>query len=343
MTNTHYLLSGSFAYDTILKHDGYLETSILPESVARLNVSFGIDNVEDEYGGTGGNIAYNASLLDQTPLLVGSLGSKDSKDYLKKLASYGLSGDSLTIVEGVSCPHAWILTDKNNNQITSFSSGSMKYTPKLPTLTPDIWHLAPENPLTMAKLIVEAKSRNQPSHALYDAAITKKEFFFDPGQMLPYFLEGMTNSVLPLDDILKNVKALFLNEYEAELLTKHYKTDLPSLVNKYDFFVVNTLGKDGVIIYTKDDKKHIGVAKTNKIVDPTGCGDAFRAGFLYGYTKNMPLEYCAQVGSTMGSFAIEYSGGQNHKPTGEDINNRLYESFGVTLNEALKAKNPLRI
>lgn len=341
MKDTHYLLSGSFAYDTILKHEGYLETSILPESIAKLNVSFGIDNVQDEYGGTGGNIAYNASLLQQNPLLVGSLGSKDSHEYLNKLSSYGLDGNSLTIIEGVSCPHAWILTDKNSNQITSFSSGSMKYSPKIPDNTPEIWHLAPENPLTIAKLIVEASIQTQ--HNVDGPVPIVKKVFFDPGQMLPYFLEGMTNSILPLNKILENSSALFLNEYEAQLLTNHYKTDLTALVSKYDLLIVNTLGKDGVNIYTKNGVEHVGVAKTNAIVDPTGCGDAFRAGFLYGYIKNMSLKYCAQVGATMGSFAIEKHGGQNHQPTIEDINNRLFDSFGVTLNQALKAKNPLRI
>lgn len=325
----HYLLSGSFAYDTILLHEGHLEAAILPESISRLNVCFGIDHVENEFGGTAGNIGYNASLLKQQPLLVGSLGEKDSSEYIEKLDKSGLDSSTLTLVEKQYCAHAWILTDKNNNQITSFSSGAMKYRPTLPSETPEIWHLAPENPLTMAKLIVEGKKQN-------------KQIFFDPGQMLPTFLEGITNSVLPLDDILKSINAIFVNEYEAELLSSYFKKPLEQLVQENDLFIIRTLGKDGVDIITKNNIEHVGVAKTTNIVDPTGCGDAFRAGFLYGYTQNAPLTYCAQVGATMGSFAIEHSGGQNHTVTFEEINMRLNDSFGVTLLSEHKAKNPLK-
>lgn len=325
----HYLLSGSFAYDTILLHEGHLEAAILPESISRLNVSFGIDHVENEFGGTAGNIGYNASLLKQNPLLVGSLGQRDSAEYLIQLNKQGLDTSTLTFVEKQYCAHAWILTDKNNNQITSFSSGAMKYTPVVPEETPEIWHLAPENPLTMAALVLEGKKQN-------------KQVFFDPGQMLPRFLEGNTNSVLSLEDILKSVSAVFVNEYEAELLSSYFKQPLDKLVQENDLFIIRTLGKDGVDIITKNGIQHVDVAKTSKIVDPTGCGDAFRAGFLYGYTQNAPLTYCAQVGATMGSFAIENSGGQNHVIAIEEINTRLHESFGVTLLSAPKAKNPLK-
>jgi adenosine kinase len=203
-----YLLSGSFAYDTILLHEGELQHSILPESLSRLNVSFGIDDVQNQFGGTGGNIGYNAALLGQRPLLIGTLGSKDSDSYLRHLSKSGSDGSSLTIIENALCAHAWILTDKKNNQITSFSGGSMKHMPSVPEDTPEIWHLSPENPMTMAALAVEAIKNN-------------KKYFFDPGQVLPYFLQGASKSILSLEEIIKNATGLFVNEYENELLCNY--------------------------------------------------------------------------------------------------------------------------
>lgn len=323
-----YLLSGSFAYDTILLHEGELQHRILPESLSKLNVAFGIDHVENEFGGTGGNIGYNSALLGDQPLLIGTLGKRDCEDYLNHLSKSGLDSTSLTLIEGQYCAHAWLLTDKKNNQITSFSGGSMKHMPVVPQTTPDIWHLSPENPITMAKLALQAQNSG-------------KEYFFDPGQVLPYFLQGAAEKVNPLTNIVKNSKGLFVNEYEAELLVKHIGMPLEELAVINSVFIVRTLGGAGLDLITGEGLTHVPVAKTDRITDPTGCGDAFRAGFLYAYTRNMPLEYCAQLGATMGAFAIETSGGQNHNPTKEQINQRLFESFGVILQQ--KAKSSLRV
>lgn len=324
---TKYLLSGSFAYDTILLHEGELQQVILPESISRLNVSFGIDRVENEFGGTGGNIAYNASLLGQSPVIVGSLGGKDCETYLEKLASHKLESHTMTIIENEYCAHAWILTDKNNNQITSFNVGSMKHFPKLPLAYPEIWHLAPENPLTMAKLAMEGQKHN-------------KKVFFDPGQMLPYFLNGASEKINSLENILIYATGLFVNEYEAELLSKHLKIDLQDLVKENNHFIIRTLGKNGVDLITAKGIEHIGVAHTDQVTDPTGCGDAFRAGFLYGYTHNLSLVDCVKIGSTMGSFAVEKSGGQNHNPSMKEIVDRLESSFNMKL--SVQSKNSFK-
>ena len=319
----NYLLSGSFAYDTILLFHGKLETHILPESISRLNVSFLIDSTKDEFGGTGGNIAYNASLLGDKPMLLGVLGENDSTAYIKHLKSQNANIDNLTILEDQKCPHAWILTDSNNNQITSFSIGAMKYKSKIPDITPDIWHLAPENPLTSALLAKTATEQN-------------KKFFFDPGQCLPAFIGGTTNTVFSLKEILENSSGIFVNDYEWELLANHLKVESPFDFLKENQFLVRTLGGKGVDLFYNGKHKNFEVVHTNKIVDPTGCGDSFRAGFLYAYTRKYSLEEAVQLGAVMGHYAIEQSGGQNHKQSHAEIMQKWEE----VKNSYLKKKKP---
>jgi adenosine kinase len=319
----NYLISGSFAYDSVLLHKGQFHTRILPESLARLNVAFGIDSHKDEFGGTGGNIAYNSALLNRFPILCGSVG-KDFSIYESHLKSNGVKTEYLTVVEDDNTAHAWILTDEINNQITGFSKGAMRKMPRVDDCVfddeVDVLHLAPDNLETTCELVKLA--------LLYN-----KKYFFDPGQCLPAFLE-MNNSELSLRKIISNATGLFVNEYESELLEESLGVKLSELLNDKLTFVVKTKGGNGVDLITKDEAvvktQTVSVAKPVKIVDPTGCGDAFRAGFLNGYTKGWNLLESTQLGSVMGSFAIEESGGQNHKPTLGDISSRLERTFGNT-------------
>jgi adenosine kinase len=309
-----YLLSGSFAYDTILRHPRHFQESILPEGLAKLNVAFDITSVEKEFGGTGGNIAYNASLLNQSPRLIGTLGN-DAAEYLDWLDSNQLNTDTLTLVGDVGCAHAWITSDAADNQITSFSMGAMRHYPNLPANTPDLWHLAPENPLTTANLAKEAVARN-------------KVFFFDPGQVLPAFLAGAADGIFPLKEILAAAQGIFVNDYEADLLIASLGVPLEHWLVKPSQFILRTRGSKGLRLSVLGADRQVetfelGVAQTTKIVDPTGCGDALRAGFIKGYLANMTLPRCAALGAVMGSFAIECNGGQNHLPSPDDITDRF--------------------
>ncbi|NCP98235.1 carbohydrate kinase family protein [archaeon] len=310
-----YLLSGSFAYDTILLHKGHFHARILPESLSRLNVSFGIDDSKHEFGGTCGNIAYNSSLLKEDVLLCSSVGN-DFDVYRKHLEKNGISTDTLTVQNNLPTAHAWILTDQTNNQITGFQLGAMNIKPQLPNnaMEMSLWHLAPDNSLTTAFLAKIAKQNNV-------------EYFLDPGQSLPSFLEGDADSVFSFDEMIKNATGVFVNEYESQLIQDKLKISLRDLVSSGNKFLIETLGSNGLNLHTKDNVVFIPVAKASKITDPTGCGDAFRAGFLYGYSRGMELKNCAEIGAVMGSFAVESSGGQNHTPTILDISNRLKDSF----------------
>jgi adenosine kinase len=313
-----YLLSGSFAYDTILHHAAPFDASILPAAVSKLNVCFDIASVQDEFGGTGGNIAYNAAMLKQRPVLVGSVGD-DVQRYADWLRHQGLSTTSLTLAPGKACAHAWITSDAQGNQLTAFSRGAMTTQPILPATTPDLWHLAPEYPVNMATLARLAIEQG-------------KAFFFDPGQALPDFLSvpSMVDDILPLPAVLTAAKGIFVNGYEAELLIARTSLPLETWLMSPGQFYVRTRGSHGVLARQKQADGSIqtfecGVAPTSAIVDSTGCGDAFRAGFLYAYTQNWSLDEALTLGSVMGSFAIEAHGGQNHRPSQDALWQRFDE------------------
>lgn len=314
-----YLLSGSLAYDSILLHEGHFHARIFPESLSRLNVAFGVDEDRMEFGGTGGNIAYNASLLEENIMLCSSVGH-DFHTYQQHLEKCGISTQYLTHHDNTSTAHAWVLTDKGNNQITGFKLGAMKHTPNIPPKAYQLklWHLAPDSAKTTAVLAKEAINNNI-------------DYFLDPGQTLPGFLEGKIESIIPFEEMIQNAKGLFVNEYESHLLQDKIKKPLTDFFQKNLLFIIETLGSKGLIIHTKAGKISIPVAKANKIVDPTGCGDAFRAGFIFGYTKNWDLKFCAELGAVMASFVIENYGGQNHKPSYQKISDRLNDTFGWKL------------
>jgi len=317
----NYLLSGSFAYDTILLHKGHFHTRILPESISRLNVSFGIDQSKQEFGGTAGNIAYNASLLHSSVLLCSSVG-KDFERYGLHLEENNIPYNSLTHFNNLHTAHSWILTDQSNNQITGFHKGAMDYTPTIPkeAYSLPIWHLAPDLSETTAYL---AKT----------AIKNKIKYFLDPGQSLPSFLEGDSEHIIPFESIVFNSAGMFVNEYESQLLQDKFKKPLKDFFQGNIEFIVETLGSKGLILHTRNNEVLIPIAKTNIICDPTGCGDAFRAGFLYGYINKMDLKSCSELGAVMGSFAIECFGGQNHKPTIKEISARLFNNFEWQLNK----------
>lgn len=297
-----YLLSGSLAYDTILSHSGAFHQRIMPNQISKLNVAFGIHGVQEEFGGTAGNIAYNAALLGQAPILCASVG-RDFERYASHLEAQGIDTKSLNWVEGENTAHAWILTDKDNNQITSFHAGAMTHRPHLPAVVPPICHLSPDSVSNTVWL-----------------AGSVDNYYFDPGQATPAFLEAGL-----LGDVASSAVGIFVNEYEFELMKTVVSTE-ELLCGKTEF-IIQTLGSKGLYVHTKMGSTHIDVATPERVVDPTGCGDALRAGFLYGMTNGWCIIRSAQLGAVMGSFAVECSGGQNHKPTTKNIMTRLSANY----------------
>lgn len=306
-----YLLSGSFAYDTMLPYDGQFQSRILPDSLAKLSVCFDIEDAADEFGGCAGNISYNAGLLKDAPLLIGTLG-KDADAFLTHLQCNGQDISTLTLFPTGLSPHAWILTDTANSQITSFTFGVMKHMPRVPDVTPDIWFLSPGNSRTTAALAKRAIAEG-------------KTYFFDPGQALHSFIEGQAEDILPLATILEHATGIFVNNYEAQLLEKATGAPLASLITKPGQFVVHTKGGEGVLVLSQGESLVVPVAKAHPIVDPTGCGDALRGGFMYGFVRYWSLKDCAIMGAVMGARAVESSGGQKHKAAHSELEKAFEE------------------
>lgn len=307
------LIRGSLAVDTILLHRGAFETRILPHEISRLNVSFGIEQATDDFGGTAGNISYGCALLGDRPLVNACLGSIDAQPWLDRLASLGLSARAVRVVEAERGPHAYILTDSSNNQITGFQSGALRHIAELPESGFDFAILAPDSAGSMVHAAAALAARSAP-------------YILDPGQALPSLLEGQAGADFP--KMLAGAQGLFVNDYEAELCAQALGKPFDHIARSIPF-CVRTLGSKGCELWIGGNPPvAIPVAKPARIEDPTGCGDAFRSGFLHGLCRGWPLELCAQLGTIMGSFAIEQAGGQNHKPSMAEVIVRFEECFG---------------
>ncbi|MBK3780154.1 carbohydrate kinase family protein [Paraburkholderia aspalathi] len=300
-----YLLSGSYAYDTVLQHPQAFRNRILPDAIDKLNVSFNVETVVEEFGGCAGNIAYNAALLGDSPMLVGNVGF-DGDRYLERIQSWGFESSTLGVVADMPTAHAWMLTDERANQITSFHAGAMTAPVDVcPFSSPGLWHIAPEDPVNMMTLALAARESGT-------------DYLFDPGQALPALLEGAADRLAPFGSALVGASGIFLNEYEFELLSKRFGVR-SLLLNRRDSFFVVTRGAAGVDLIRLDETLSLPPAKADVVVDPTGCGDAFRAGFLHAFVREHPLEACFSLGAVMGAIAVGSKGGQSHNITREQV------------------------
>lgn len=304
-----YLLAGSYAYDTVLRHPHAFQQRILPHAIDKLNVSFSLDSVAEEFGGCGGNIAYNAARLGDDPVLVGNVGA-DGERYLTRIANWGLDNTTLGIVPDQPTAHAWLLSDARGNQLTSFHAGALKAPVRVPW-APSLWHIAPEDQANMVMLALAAREAGA-------------AYLFDPGQALPALLDGVADDIAPFEHVLADATGIFVNEYETELLRERFP-DLRTLLIRPDQFIVCTRGADGVEVLSHDGMLTLPCAKAEAVVDPTGCGDAFRAGFLHGYARDWSLVDCAALGSVMGALAVASVGGQNHRVTLDEVYVRLQD------------------
>jgi len=299
-----YLLAGSYAYDTVFKHPQAFGMRIKADAIDKLNASFQLDAVIESYGGCAGNIAYNASLLGDKPTLVGNVGEADGERYLQRIQRWGLDTSNIGIRD-LPTAHAWLLTDVNGNQLTSFYAGAMASRVEVPLSAPALWHIAPEDPSNMVRLALAARAAGA-------------EYFFDPGQALPSLLNKDASHVAPLSVVLREAKGIFLNEYEAELLREQV-CDLKLLLTAPDQFIVRTRGSKGVDLIRQEGSISLPPAVPARVVDPTGCGDAFRAGFIHAYVREHSLEDCVALGAVMGAVVVGCEGGQNYVAALRDL------------------------
>jgi adenosine kinase len=304
------LICGSLAYDTIMAFPDHFKNHILPDKLHILNVAFLVPDMRREFGGTAGNIGYNLNLLGGKPLIMATVGD-DFGSYGDWISRNGLHSNHIFHVAGSFTAQAFITTDRDNNQITAFHPGAMNFSHKNSVLSArDVFVgiIAPDGREGMFQHAQEFK----------DAGIP---FMFDPGQGLPMF------NGEELLQFVDQADYLALNDYEAQLTQEKTGLSLERLAAKVKALVV-TLGSQGSQIYADGKCIEIPVVQADNIVDPTGCGDAYRAGLLYGMSKGWDWLHCGRLAAVMGSIKIASRGGQNHKPSRAQIADRYQAAFG---------------
>ena len=307
------LICGSIAYDTIMVFQDKFKNHILPDKVHILNVSFLVNSMRREFGGCAGNIAYNLKLLGGKPALMGTVGT-DFGPYASWLERCGISLEHVKTIDNAYTAQAFITTDLDDNQITAFHPGAMNF--------------AHENQVADAKKasigIVSPDGREGMVTHATQFAEANIPFIFDPGQGMPMF-DG--------DDLLTFVDQaswVTVNSYEMQLMQQRTGKSPHELAERVQALIV-TLGSEGSHIYTGKKRIDIPTATPKAVLDPTGCGDAYRAGILYGLMHDMDWETTGRIASLMGATKVEQHGTQNHHFERAQFNARFKESFGYSL------------
>lgn len=307
------LICGSMAYDTIMVFHDKFKHHILPEKVHILNVSFLVPVMRREYGGCAGNIAYNLKLLGEEPLIMATVGH-DFEPYAQWLSQCRISSQYIKVLNDNYTGQAYITTDEDANQITAFHPGAMNFSHlnQVP--------LEGANNISVGIVSPDGKEGMQAHAAQFvEAGIP---FIFDPGQGMPMF-NG--DELLQLID---QATWVTLNDYESELMLERTGLSLEQLAAKVEALII-TRGAKGSQIYTGGQCIEIPVAKAHALNDPTGCGDAYRAGLLYGIMNEYDWEVTGRIASLIGAIKIEQHGTQNHAFTMESFKARYFESFGA--------------
>jgi len=307
------LICGSLAFDTIMVFPDRFKNHILPEKIHMLSVAFLVPEMRREWGGTAGNIAYNLNLLGGDPLIMATVG-EDFGPYAARLDSLGISRQCIREIAGTFTAQAFITTDLDDNQITAFHPGAMNHS--------HLNHVA-DAPGTRYGIIAPDGREGMLQHAqeFLQAGIP---YLFDPGQGLP-MLTG--EEIL---NFLSGASYFAVNDYEAQLLVEKTGSTLAQLASHVEAAVV-TRGAQGSTIYTEGREIEIPPVTPEAVVDPTGCGDAYRAGLLFGLSQGWSWEKTGRLASLMGSIKIASRGGQNHAPTRAELEQQFQAAFGASL------------
>ena len=288
------VICGSLAFDTIMTFEGRFADQILPEQLHILNVSFLVPNLRREFGGCAGNIAYALKQLGGSPLPMATLGS-DGADYAARMRDMGISTEFVREVADNYTAQAMIMTDRDNNQITAFHPGAM--------MQAHITRIAARSDIKLG--IVSPDGRDAMLQHAEQFSAADIPFVFDPGQGLPMF-DGKE-----LAHFVALATWVTVNDYEAKLLCDRTGLSCAELSHKVQGLIV-TLGAEGCEVWISGEKTLIAAVKAREIVDPTGCGDAFRGALLFGLEKGWSLLRCAELGNRVGAHKIAYRGGQNY-------------------------------
>ena len=305
------LICGSIAYDTIMVFKDQFKNHILPDKLHILNVAFLVPDMRREFGGCAGNIAYNLKLLGGDPLIMATVG-EDHQPYTARLDQLGLARTHVRLAHGSFTAQAFITTDLDDNQITAFHPGAMNFSHQN--------HVQDAAGVTLG--IVAPDGRDgmlQHAREFQEAGIP---FIFDPGQGLPMFSgEDLMNFIHHADYVT-------VNDYEAELLQQRTGQSLEQLAGQVQALIV-TLGAKGSVIYANGKTFDIPCVKPAAVLDPTGCGDAFRAGLLYGIARGMDWPVSGRLASLLGALKVAQRGPQNHTFTRDSIAALYQTNFGA--------------
>ncbi len=307
------LICGSMAFDTIMVFKDQFKKHILPEQIHILNVAFLVPEMRREYGGCAGNIAYNLHLLGGKPLIMATVGD-DFAPYARRLEKLSITQQHIRHVPDSFTGQAFITTDLDDNQITAFHPGAMGYSEQNKVSEAVGVTLGIVSPDGRTGMIEHAEQ-------FVEAGVP---FVFDPGQGMPMF------SGSDLLRFIDQATYVTVNDYEAKLLQEKTGKSLKDIAKSVKALIV-TLGADGSMIYTEGREIAIPTPKPAAVVDPTGCGDAYRAGLMYGIQRGWAWETTGRLASLMGSIKIASRGGQNHAPTRDEIKAQFQQHFGSSI------------
>ncbi len=325
------LVSGSLAYDRIMDFPGFFKDNILPEKIHVLNVSFLVNNLKESFGGTAGNIAYSLALLGERPTILANAGAKDFAEYKRWLIKHKIDLSQVKVLPNQQTASAYIITDQADNQITGFFPGAMRkpYASSsrlIPTLSGfartitgghysssersesrSLAIVSPQNPVDLIKLPQIFKAKKIP-------------YIFDPGQQVTS-LPGFA-----LRKAIAGSKVLIGNDYEISLISKKTAWPVSQLVKKAEL-LITTLGQKGSIIRQGKKTYKIPPAKPKNTLDPTGAGDAYRAGLIKGLLAGWPLEKVGRFAGLVSVYTVELYGTQTHKFSWGSLVRRYQQNF----------------
>jgi adenosine kinase len=309
MTKTS-LICGSIAFDKIMQFHGRFSDILLADQLHRVNVSFLVPTLRTEYGGCAVNIAYNLKLLGGEPLIMGTIG-QDGGEYLERMKKQGLDTRAIRVIDDAYTAQCFVTADDHNNQINAFHPGAMQHSHEN--------NAGDHGPLRVG--IVAPDGRDGMVKHARDLAEQGVPFVFDPGQQLPMF------NGEELIDFIGKATYLACNDYEFEMVMERTGLALQDIAARLDALVI-TRGEQGSDIYAGGEHHKIPAVAATSVVDPTGCGDAYRAGLLFGITNDLDWPTTGRLASLLGAIKIAHQGGQNHQFTQQELADRFEAAFG---------------
>ncbi len=310
MKNKTALICGSLAIDIIMQYEGRFGDTLLADQLHKVNVSFLVPTMRTEFGGCSGNIAYNLKLLGGEPRIVGVMG-QDCAPYLERLQKLGISTENILIKKDAYNAQCFVTADSDNNQINAFHPCAMSFAHEneIAKAGPAaIAIISPDGHLGMLKHADDLSKLNIP-------------FIFDPGQQMPMFTPEQ------LIDFINKASYVTCNDYEIELLMDRTGLTMPEIASRLQALIV-TRGEKGSEIYADGKRIDIPAVAVSEALDPTGCGDAYRAGLLYGLTNELGWETTGRLASLLGAIKISHKGAQNHVLSKAQIAERFEAAFG---------------